>query len=166
MFLLRVAAIVAAFLFCLRAEAQCKNGRCYRPAFSTTPARYLATSGRVTRTRTQLPDGTWGPWKPAKGGDPKSAAAPAKVVTGLLPGEVNRDSRAYAHAKREAQMLANSGNGGWHPLGTAPGCSFSGCGQSSTGLPRHCYANTSPHRIVARASVFRNGVWFWSAHFR
>jgi len=165
MFVLRVLLVVVACLFCIRVDAQCQNNRCYRPMFSTSQAR-TPVSGTVLRTRSQLPDGTWGPWQDVKGGDRKSAAVTVPRAPGLMPGEINRDSRAYAHAKREAQLLANSGSGGWHPLGVAPGCSFAGCGQSSTGVPHHCCANTSQHRLVARACVFRNGVWYWSAHYR
>ncbi len=173
MFLLRLVAIIATCLFCVRADGQCKNGRCYQPAFSSartyrTAPSYRST-GRVTRTRSQLPDGTWGPWKPAKGGDQTSAAKPAKTsATGLLFGEINRDPVAFAHAKREAQMLARGvrgGNMGMHPLGTAPGCSVSGCGQSS-GSPNHCYRSWGEHRIVARAKAYGNGRWWWSAHLR
>ena len=153
--LIQLAAVVAACLFCLRADAQCQNGRCYRPAVSST-----STLGRVIRRWRVNADGT----KTLLFDASKSKTA-AKPATSLMSGEVNRDPRAYAHARREAQMLANSGSGGWHPLGTAPGCSFSGCGQSTNGVPSHCYVNQS-HRLVARAGVYRNGRWFWSAHFR
>jgi len=154
--LIQLAAVVAACLFCLRADAQCANGRCYRPAVSST-----STLGRVIRRWRVNADGTRTLLFDASK-DSKTAAKPA---SSLMPGEVNRDPRAYAHAKREAQMLANSGSGGWHPMGTAPGCSFSGCGQSTNGVPNHCYRNLS-HRLVARAGVYRNGRWYWSAHFR
>lgn len=158
--LIRLAAIIAACLFCLRADAQCQDGRCYRPAFS--PAQTL---GKVIKRWRVNPDGTKTILFDASQDSGKAAVAKPVAKSTLMSGEVNRDSRAYAHAKREAQMLANSGRGGWHPLGTAPGCSFSGCGQSSNGVPNHCYRNQS-HRLVARAGVYRNGRWFWSAHFR
>lgn len=150
---IRLAAVVAACLFCLRADAQCKDGWCYRPAASTV--------GKVTKRWRVNADGTRTLLYDAS----KDSKTAAKPETSLIAGEVNRDSRAFAHAKREAQMLANSGVGGWHPLGTAPGCSFSGCGQSTNGVPNHCYRNLS-HRLIARAGVYRNGRWYWSAHFR
>ena len=101
--------------------------------------------------------------------DGTKAPKSRQTASTLLPGEINRDSRAYAWAKREATMLAN---GMWnnsrrtgHPLGTAPGCSFSGTGISS-GRPNHCYRNLGDGRIVARACVYRNGRYYWSAHLR
>jgi hypothetical protein len=153
---IQLAAIVAACLFCLRADAQCQDGRCYRPAVSTA-----STLGKVIRRWQVNADGTRTLLFDAS----KESKTAAKPASSLMPGEVNRDPRAYDHAKREAQMLANSGRGGWHPLGTAPGCSFSGCGQSTNGVPNHCYVNQS-HRLIARAGVYRNGRWYWSAHFR
>jgi len=161
MFVIRVAAIIAACLFCLRTDAQCKNNRCYRPAFSTAQS-----AGKVIRKWTVNADGTKTLiFDATKGGDLKSTEQPT-AAPNLLPGEINRDSRAYAHAKREAQILANSGRGAWHPLGTAPGCRYSGCGSSSTTVPNHCYRNLGDSRIVARACVFRNGRYYWSAHLR
>ena len=166
MFVIRVAAIIAACLFCCNADAQCKNSRCYRPAFLTAQP-----AGKVVRKWTINADGSKTLiFDATKGGDLKSPEQTTPVVSkspgGLMPGEINRDSRAYAHAKREAQILANSGRGAWHPLGTAPGCSFSGCGVSSTGSPNHCYRNLGDSRIVARACVYRNGRYYWSAHLR
>jgi len=154
---IQLAAIVAACLFCLRADAQCQDGRCYRPAVSTA-----STLGKVIRRWRVNADGT----KTLLFDASKESKTAAKPASSLMPGEVNRDPKAYAHAKREAQMLANSGRGGWHPLGTAPGCSFSGCGQSTNGVPNHCYRNLPESRIVARACVRRGSRWYWSCHFR
>jgi len=154
---IQLAAIVAACLFCLRADAQCQDGRCYRPAVSTA-----STLGNVIRRWRVNADGT----KTLLFDASKESKTAAKPASSLMPGEVNRDPKAYAHAKREAQMLANSGRGGWHPLGTAPGCSFSGCGQSTNGVPNHCYRNLPESRIVARACVRRGSRWYWSCHFR
>ena len=165
MFVLRVFLVVVACLFCVRADAQCANGRCYRPMFSSSSVR-VPVSGNVLRTRSQLPDGSWGPWKSVAKSPEQTTPVVSKSPGGLMPGEVNRDSRAYAHAKREARMLANSGNGAWHPLGVAPGCRYSGCGVSFTGSPNHCYRNLGDGRIVARACVYRNGRYYWSAHLR
>jgi len=79
--------------------------------------------------------------------------------------EVNSDSQAYAHAKREAQLQAAREQCG-HLLGIAPGCRFAGVGMSrSTTQPRHC--STSNLRLVARAyAVGRSGKVYWSAHYR
>jgi hypothetical protein len=81
--------------------------------------------------------------------------------------EVARDQRAYQHALREAQILADRQSVG-HPLGVAPGCRYSGTGTSrSPDRPNHCYLNEiSESRLVARAVVFKNGVYYWSAHYR
>ena len=80
---------------------------------------------------------------------------------------VNRDSAAYNHALREAQILANNRWKG-HPLGVAPGCSYSGTGTSShPEAPNHCYAGSSESRLVARACVLgSDGKYYWSAHYR
>jgi hypothetical protein len=80
---------------------------------------------------------------------------------------VNRDPAAYAHALREAQILARQGTSG-HPLGCAPGTSYSGTGYSWSPSPNHCYYGEMPEsRLVARACVRGpNGAYFWSAHYR
>ena len=80
---------------------------------------------------------------------------------------VNRDPAAYAHALREAQILAARGTAG-HPLGCARGCRYSGTGYSYSSRPNHCYYGELPEsQLVARAVVRgRNGAWFWSAHYR
>jgi len=158
-------ALIVATALCSHANAQCVNNRCYRPLFSASS---VPASGKVLRTRSQLPDGSWGPWT-SVGSAAKSTVRASVRSTGLMPGEINRDSRAYDHAKREAQMLANSGNGAWHPLGvcTQAGCRYSGCGMSMNGQPNHCFLRSIPEsRIVARACVQRGGRWYWSAHYR
>lgn len=89
------------------------------------------------------------------------------VITGISGRIVNRDPVAFAHAQREAQILA-SRRGSGHPLGVAPGCSFSGTGTSfSPDSPNHCYKTTSEDRLVARAvAVGSDGKYYWSAHYR
>lgn len=80
---------------------------------------------------------------------------------------VNRDPAAYNHALREAQILA-SRRGSGHPLGVAPGCSYSGTGTSfSPESPNHCYKSMPESRLVARAVVAgSDGRYYWSAHYR
>jgi hypothetical protein len=95
-----------------------------------------------------------------------SAIAIVLAMTAIAPAqEVNRDARAYAFAKREAQMQAAREQCG-HLLGIAPGCRFAGVGMSrSTNQPRHC--STSNLRLVARAyAIGRSGKVYWSAHYR
>lgn len=93
-------------------------------------------------------------------------------VAGLV---VNRDANAYAHALREAQILASRGEGyyrykdGGHPLGVAPGCTKAGTGYSrDPNRPNHCWLGEVPDsRLIARAMVpGPNGTYFWSAHYR
>jgi hypothetical protein len=97
----------------------------------------------------------------------KIVAAPINVVTSVAAKIVNRNSLAYNHALREAQILADRGTVG-HPLGVAPGCRFSGTGTStSPDRPNHCYSELGDHRLEARAVVRgRNGMYYWSAHYR
>jgi hypothetical protein len=80
---------------------------------------------------------------------------------------VNRDERAYRHALREAQILADR-RGSGHPLGVAPGCRYSGTGTSlSPNRPNHCYSGMPNSRLVARAMVVgSDGRYYWSAHYR
>lgn len=91
-----------------------------------------------------------------------AAALPRAIVANTA--EVMRDARAYAHAKREAQIQASRGRVG-HFLGTAPGCRASGVGDSfSTSSPNHC---TPGRTLVARAyAIGGNGRVYWSAHYR
>jgi hypothetical protein len=79
--------------------------------------------------------------------------------------EVASDTRAYAHAKREAELQASRGRVG-HLLGIAPGCRFAGVGSSgSPQRPNHC--TTSRYRLVARAfAIGAGGKVYWSAHYR
>lgn len=97
------------------------------------------------------------------------------IVRGAVGLVVNRDANAYAHALREAQILASRGEGyyrfkdGGHPLGVAPGCSRAGTGYSrDPNRPNHCWLGELPEsRLVARAMVpGPNGTYFWSAHYR
>lgn len=103
---------------------------------------------------------------------PQFAAPMPAGRSGLI---VNRDPQAYAHALREAQILASRGENyhrhgdGGHPLGVAPGCRFSGTGYSrDPNRPNHCYQGELPDsRLVARAMVpGPNGTYYWSAHYR
>lgn len=102
-----------------------------------------------------------------------AAALPRAIVANTA--EVMQDARAYAHAKREAQMQASLGRYG-HFLGVAPGCTMSGVGVSfSESDPNHCQPRSfgilrrrsSPKQLVARASaVGADGRVYWSAHYR
>ncbi len=96
------------------------------------------------------------------------AHAVGQTVSGVMGRVVNRDAAAFAHAQREAQLLASRGTVG-HPLGVAPGCRYSGTGTSfSPDQPNHCYAGEMPEsRLVARAMAHgRDGKVYWSAHYR
>ena len=104
-------------------------------------------------------------------------AAPMQQAFGATRGGliVNRDPTAFAHALREAQILASRGENyhrygdGGHPLGIAPGCRYSGTGYSrDPNRPNHCYYGEMPDsRLVARAMVpGPNGTYYWSAHYR
>ena len=89
---------------------------------------------------------------------------------------VNRDPAAYAHALREARLLASRRyRGNPHPLGVAPGCRVSGSGYNHSPVPNHCYMpgwrrgrqrGLPDDRIVARACVYSEGRYYWSAHYR
>ena len=83
---------------------------------------------------------------------------------------INKDPEVYAHALKEAQMVAAQGKNYsvGHPLGTHPSCKHSGTGWSrSPHRPGHCYEDELPEsRIVARARVYNNGIWFWAAQYR
>lgn len=85
-------------------------------------------------------------------------------TVGMVGAVVNLDSRAYAHALREAQIQADRGRVG-HYLGCAPGTRFSGVGNSfSTNQPNHCKTSGT---IVARAyAIGRDGRVYWSAHYK
>lgn len=106
----------------------------------------------------------------------KSNSQPIRsAIRGAAGLIVNRDARAYAHALREAQILAARGEGyygfkdGGHPLGVAPGCSRAGTGYSrDPNRPNHCWLGEMPEsRLIARAMVpGPNGTYFWSAHYR
>lgn len=88
-------------------------------------------------------------------------------VVGISNRVVNRDHVAFEHAQREAQILA-SRRGSGHPLGVAPGCSYSGTGTSfSSDSPNHCYNTLPESRLVARAvAIGQDGKYYWSAHYR
>lgn len=91
---------------------------------------------------------------------------PSRVVQGVASRfEVMADARAYAHAKREAEIQASRGQHG-HFLGTAPGLRGSGVGYShSLNDPSHCTIRGGT--LVARAAaVGRDGRVYWSAHYR
>ena len=103
-------------------------------------------------------------------------AMPSAVTTrgGRSP-IIGEGTAAYQHALREAQIIAARGGNyhrhgdGGHPLGNAPGCSYSGTGYTwDMNRPGHCWEGELPEsRIVARARAQgSNGAWFWSAHYR
>ncbi len=91
----------------------------------------------------------------------------ANIVSNISSRVVNRDPVAYAHALREAQILASRRASG-HPLGVAPGCRYAGTGTSfSPEQPNHCYKTMPESRLVARAVVVgSDGRYYWSAHYR
>lgn len=93
--------------------------------------------------------------------------AVGSTVVGISSRVVNRDQVAFDHAQREAQILA-SRRGSGHPLGVAPGCSYSGTGTSfSSESPNHCYNNLPESRLIARAvAIGSDGKYYWSAHYR
>lgn len=80
---------------------------------------------------------------------------------------INRNPIAFAHALKEATLLAQREMVG-HPYGVAPGCSKAGTGCSfSANEPNHCFKELPESRIVARAVVRgRSGRYYWSAHYR
>lgn len=141
-------------------QTVCKNGRCYQAPPATVSVSQPLPTGITLRPGERLVsiDG-----KPVGGG---SAVLPSSA--GLLPYEINRDQRAYTHAKREAQILAARSYSAGHPLGCAPGCNRSGTGWSYSGRPNHCYYGELPEsRIVARACVRgSDGRYVWSCHYR
>jgi hypothetical protein len=101
--------------------------------------------------------------------------ASAVVTRGGRSPIIGEGTAAYQHALREAQIIAARGGNyhrhsdGGHPLGNAPGCSYSGTGYTwDMNRPGHCWEGELPEsRIVARARAQgSNGAWFWSAHYR
>lgn len=93
--------------------------------------------------------------------------AVGSTVASISSRVVNRDQVAFEHAQKEAQILA-SRRGSGHPLGVAPGCSYSGTGTSfSSESPNHCYNTLPESRLVARAvAIGQDGKYYWSAHYR
>ena len=91
------------------------------------------------------------------------ASVPKAVVR--AGAEVMKDARAYAFAKREADIQAARRDVG-HFLGIAPGCSGAGVGSSdSPNRPNHCTFNDKA--LVARAfAIGRDGKVYWSAQYR
>lgn len=95
-----------------------------------------------------------------------ASVADAKEPQRMLPGEINRNQTVYDWARREATMMAKYGRVK-HYLGCGPGIRYSGVGSSHNARPNHCYLNMPQSRIVARACVRgRNGMFYWSAHYR
>lgn len=113
--------------------------------------------------------------QPTLSSDTNGTRIPVQSPRAGVPPIIGEGTPAYQHALREAQIIASRGgnyhrNGdGGHPLGTAPGCSYSGTGYTwDMNRPGHCWENELPDsRIVARARARGvNGAWFWSAHYR
>jgi len=78
---------------------------------------------------------------------------------------VKVDERAYRFALEEAKILARAGKV-WHPMGVAPSCNSAGTGKSlSKFKPVHCFFN-SGRKLVARARVYANGLWYWSSQYK
>jgi GTP-dependent phosphoenolpyruvate carboxykinase len=100
---------------------------------------------------------------PMRSSEAAVASIPRAAVAATA--EVIRDAKAYAFAKREADLQASRGQVG-HFLGIAPGCNGSGVGSSfSTSKPNHCTFNDKT--LVARAfALGRDGKVYWSAHYR
>ena len=103
------------------------------------------------------------------------AMAPSSGASPRSNAVIGEGTAAYQHALREAQIIAARGgtyhrhSDGGHPLGTAPGCKYSGTGYTwDMNRPGHCWEDELPEsRIVARARAQgSNGAWFWSAHYR
>jgi len=88
---------------------------------------------------------------------------------------VGKGTDTYQHALREATIIAERGadyhlhRDGGHPLGNAPGTTYSGTGYSwDFNRPNHCWYGELPEsQLVARARVRGvNDAWFWSAHYK
>lgn len=103
------------------------------------------------------------------------AREPNAIDSRGYPCIIGEGTAAYAHALREAQIIASHGGNyahwpdGGHPLGNAPGARYSGTGYTwDMNRPGHCWENEiHPSRIIARARARGiNGAWFWSAHYR
>lgn len=92
---------------------------------------------------------------------------PQYALMAAVGRQVNRSQAAFAHALREAQILARRGFS-HHPLGVAPGARYSGTGSSfSPNSPNHCYDHLPESRLIARAVVRGpDGRYWWSAHYR
>ncbi len=106
---------------------------------------------------------------PLHGDDlPVKAPVPSELSSlgGAAKYVVRKDETAYAHALREATILANR-HACYHALGCAPGTSWSGVGYNWNTRPWHCYSYLDDSRLVARACVKGwSGAYYWSAHYR
>jgi hypothetical protein len=175
--------ICAAMLSCLSVGSafsqDCVNGLCSLERISRVEridtSGIVLAPGEVLVSVNGVPVNQTGPVRQVVG---EAMAVTGSVVTGTVQAvghvfgaiggrAVNRDPVAYEHALREAQILASRRMHG-HPLGVAPGCSYSGTGTSfSSNSPNHCYMNLGEDRLVARAFVQgADGKYYWSAHYR
>jgi len=74
-------------------------------------------------------------------------------------------SVAQQHAQREANYMARTGVTG-HPMGVAPGASFSGTGYGPSPNCRTCTPSRRMTLIADAVAQGRNGYWYRSRHWR
>ena len=170
MYRISFALILALGIAQLGAAQNCVNGVCSLPRMSLSNEFNLAP-GEILVAVNGVPVNQRGPVAQTVESVGSVVAntvrAVGSTVIGISSRVVNRDQAAYDHAQREAQILANR-RGSGHPLGVAPGCSYSGTGTSfSSDSPNHCYNNLPESRLIARAvAVGSDGKYYWSAHYR
>ena len=141
-----------------------------------TPKTILNSTPMAVPSASVIPSATGKPpWQPTLSSSANGTSMSMQASRSGVPPIIGEGTPAYQHALREAQIIASRGGNyhrhgdGGHPLGTAPGCSYSGTGYTwDRNRPGHCWENELPdNRIVARARAQGvNGAWFWSAHYR